>query len=109
MADESSTHTTTEQGWTIDVHKLWKYVEGFEVELLHVRSLMEELQHKPLWLDECSGSLKGFLDHCARVERADLSFPIIVNQQGEVLDGLHRLCKAFMNGERLIRAVRLEL
>ena len=36
---------------------------------------------------------------------ADLAFPIIVTQSGEVLDGAHRIARAYLTGLPTLRAV----
>jgi len=42
-----------------------------------------------------------------RVQDADLSYPIIQAPDGWIMDGLHRIVKAIMNGATTIKAVRL--
>lgn len=45
--------------------------------------------------------------HQEKVQAADTSYPIIVteyNSRFVILDGVHRLTKAFMNGEKTINA-----
>src|SRR5262245_15999882 len=39
---------------------------------------------------------------------ADLSFPIILTQSGEVLDGAHRIAKAFLSGLRTLPAIIID-
>jgi hypothetical protein len=39
---------------------------------------------------------------------ADLSYPIIMTKAGDVLDGAHRIAKAYLQGERTITAVVIE-
>lgn len=36
----------------------------------------------------------------------DLAFPIILFKDGRVMDGMHRVCKALLNGLSEIEAVR---
>jgi len=38
---------------------------------------------------------------------ADLSYPIILSPDGEVLDGWHRICKVFLQGTEELDAVQL--
>jgi hypothetical protein len=63
-----------------------------------------------LWFSEKWGRLptcRAVIDHCVRINNADLSFPIIVGPTGEILDGMHRIAKALASGHRTLRAVRL--
>jgi hypothetical protein len=39
---------------------------------------------------------------------ADLSYPIIMTASGDVLDGAHRIAKAYLQGERTIAAVVID-
>ena len=44
--------------------------------------------------------------HMKAVLNADLSFPIILDEDGEIMDGRHRIMKAILEGKRNIKAVR---
>jgi hypothetical protein len=39
----------------------------------------------------------------------DLNYPIILSSDGRVMDGMHRVCKAWMQGEESIKAVRFPI
>jgi hypothetical protein len=45
-----------------------------------------------------------FKDEINRIEKADMRFPIIVTSKGHVVDGVHRITKAVMQGMKTIRA-----
>lgn len=45
--------------------------------------------------------------HCKKVMDADLSIPIILDWNGGVADGRHRIIKALIEGRRTIKAVRM--
>ena len=45
--------------------------------------------------------------HARDIYEADLSYPIILSPTGEVLDGWHRICKAFLQGLEYLDAVQL--
>lgn len=42
------------------------------------------------------------------IGEADLAFPIILSADGRVMDGMHRVLKALLNGSQSIEAVRFE-
>lgn len=46
--------------------------------------------------------------HCKQVFDADLSKPIILDWNGGVADGRHRIIKALMKGNRYVKAVRMQ-
>jgi hypothetical protein len=51
-------------------------------------------------------TLRSILEHFRRIEAADLRHPIILNQAGQVMDGIHRICKAHLAGQHSLRAVQ---
>ncbi len=44
--------------------------------------------------------------HAKLMNEADLRFPIILSQDGRVMDGMHRVCRAFIEGRESILAVQ---
>jgi hypothetical protein len=53
-------------------------------------------------------TLRELIAHMKAVEAADLSYPIILDEDGELMDGRHRLMKAIMQGHATIKAVRFD-
>ncbi len=51
-------------------------------------------------------SIRAVLDHHRRIRDADLSFPIVLSEHDEVMDGVHRICRALAEGRETIPAVR---
>jgi hypothetical protein len=49
---------------------------------------------------------RSILQHIWLIEAADLSYPIILDADGRLMDGMHRVCKAIRSGETHIQAVR---
>jgi len=50
---------------------------------------------------------RAIAEHARDIYAADLSYPIILSPTGEVLDGWHRICKAFLQGVEELDAVQL--
>lgn len=50
---------------------------------------------------------RAVAEHARDIYEADLRYPIILSPTGEVLDGWHRICKAFLLGIEELDAVRL--
>jgi hypothetical protein len=46
-------------------------------------------------------------EHARDIYEADLSYPIILSPTGEVLDGMHRIAKAYLQGIEEMDAVQL--
>lgn len=53
-------------------------------------------------------TLRGFVTHMKAVLNADLSCPIILGEDGEIMDGRHRITKALYEGKETILAVRFD-
>jgi hypothetical protein len=52
------------------------------------------------WFDGALNLLpacRAIAEHARDIYEADLSYPIILAQSGEVLDGWHRICRAFLH------------
>lgn len=47
--------------------------------------------------------------HARLINETDLDHPIILSRDGRVMDGMHRVCKALIEGRETIRAVRFEI
>lgn len=53
--------------------------------------------------------INNFVYEMKRVQNADLSFPIILDNEGFICDGWHRVAKAILEGRKIIKAKRLEV
>ncbi len=53
-------------------------------------------------------SLREMIEHIKSVNNADLKYPIILDEDGEIMDGRHRLMKAILENRKTIKAVRFE-
>jgi hypothetical protein len=45
-------------------------------------------------------------EHARLIQEADLSFPVILSSDGRVMDGMHRVLRAFLVGRSHLPAVR---
>jgi hypothetical protein len=54
-------------------------------------------------------TLRELVGHMKAVQEADLTFPIILDEDGELMDGRHRLMKAILEGRETIKARRFEV
>ena len=52
-------------------------------------------------------TVRRVAQEAAQIEHADLRHPIILSPDGDLLDGAHRLGKAYREGKRTIKAKRL--
>jgi hypothetical protein len=54
-------------------------------------------------------TLREMVTHMHAVSDADLSYPIILDEDGELLDGRHRIMKALFLGKKTIKAVKFDV
>lgn len=66
------------------------------------------LDHLSLFYNYEKLTLREMVMHMKAVNAADLSVPIILDEDGEIMDGRHRLMKAMLTGAETIKAVRFD-
>lgn len=100
------THTTlrAEKRLLWYTERLWelaKDLEPFPV-------LLDDIAELDLdcWFGDNSPTLREVARHAERIAKADLDYPIILNDDGSLMDGGHRICKALIRGQTSILAVR---
>ena len=85
--------------WSVArLFELSKDLEMMDVPLKHIN--MYQIYTK-MTLRELAG-------HMIAVNKSDLDYPIIFDEDGELMDGRHRLIKAIITGEDTIKAVRFD-
>jgi hypothetical protein len=70
-------------------------------------SAIRELD-EPYWDGDPTKSItcRQIADHARLIRDCDFAFPIILSSDGRVMDGMHRVCKALLEGLSDIEAVR---
>lgn len=70
-------------------------------------SAIRELD-EPYWSGEPETSItcRQIAEHARLIRDCDFAFPIILSNDGRVMDGMHRVCKAFVDCLGEIEAVR---
>ena len=66
------------------------------------------LDHLQLYYTYSKLTLREMAMHINAVNAADLDTPIILDEDGELMDGRHRLIKAMILGCKTIKAVRFD-
>ena len=108
----------------IQIKKHWDFeeIQTFETQnkkyFIHEAiRLSKDLEVKDLKISEMyisydcpyNKTLRSFVQHMKMVNEADMSKPILMNEDGCIIDGRHRLAKALLNGDETIKVVRFEL
>lgn len=87
---------------------LWKLSEAMPVEHIALDSFDWEndnfqcnsLSNPPLWRD--------IGEQAKRILATDLQYPIIVGEDGNIMDGMHRVLKCYVFGLPTVKAVRFK-
>lgn len=87
--------------WT---ENLWRAVAGLPVVAVPIEGIAELDQD--CWFDGRNPSCREVARHVRRIENADLSHPIILAADGGLMDGGHRVARAWLDGRTVIDAVR---
>jgi len=58
------------------------------------------------WFGGRSATLRDVARHCARINATNLQHPIILNDDGSLMDGGHRVCRALLEGRSTVTAVQ---
>jgi hypothetical protein len=89
-----------------DVHRLVELSQNLVRERVPLSSFREV--DEPYWAKEKDQRLtcREVVEHARLMLDCDLAFPIILSSDGRVMDGMHRICKALLQGHADIEAVR---
>jgi hypothetical protein len=71
-----------------------------EVELSKIKELDEPFK------ENLTG--RSIAEHMKLVQETDLKYPIVLSKDGRVMDGMHRVIKALLLGNRTIKAVQFK-
>ena len=90
--------------WDVDklVEKS-KELQVIEVELATIK----ELEQNYWYQDNTKPTCNSIIEHIKLINEASLAYPIILSAENFVMDGMHRVCKAFLENHRTIKAVKL--
>lgn len=102
ITEEYGEHYHTHNGVTYFVKDLWEQVSGLPEEMVEIAQFMNDCA----WDTNLPMPMRDFCKHMKRIQEADLSYPIILHPEGHIMDGYHRLCKAYMLGHTHIAAKR---
>jgi hypothetical protein len=89
-----------------DINRLIALAGGLNRESVPLASIREI--DEPFWSTgaDHSPTCREIVEHTQFTSEADLAFPIILSSDGRVMDGMHRVGKALLQGLTHIEAVR---
>jgi len=80
-----------------------KNLEVFDVE---INSIQEFNQN--YWYNENPPTCRSIAEHIKLINESDLQFPVILSAEHILMDGMHRIMKAYSSGHTFIKAVKFE-
>lgn len=90
-----------------DVHRLIELSRNFPVEQVALADIAE--LDETFWFDGTTRPVcREIALHAQLILETDLAHPIILSANGRVMDGMHRVCKAFLEGKETVTAVRFQ-
>jgi hypothetical protein len=89
-----------------DVDRLIATVENAPVEEVPLSEIGEI--DESYWYDHgYRPTVRSVVEHCRLIEQVDLGHPIVLDPDGGVMDGMHRVARALLDGRPSIKAKRL--
>jgi hypothetical protein len=87
--------------------KLWAAAAQLPSKRVKLKDIREF--DRDCWFGERHApTIRDVAEHARRIDEADLSYPIILGSDGRLLDGGHRLAKAYLRGDIDVLAVQFE-
>ena len=87
-----------------DVDRLMALTAGLPVEEVALSEVPEI--DSVYWFDQAP-TVRNVVDHVRLIQEVDSAYPIILGPGNRVMDGMHRVARAMLEGRTTIHAVRL--
>ena len=84
--------------------RLWELAEGLPVEAVPIEAI--KAFDEDCWFGGRAVTCRMVARHADLIQKADLSYPVILSADGRLMDGGHRVSKAWMSGRTTVDAVR---
>jgi hypothetical protein len=92
-----------------DVDRLITLSAGFPVREVEVERVPD--LDRDYWFDGSAEvpTVRKIAEHMKLIQQVDSSYPIILGSDGRVMDGMHRVARALLDGRRTIAAVQFSV
>ena len=88
-----------------DVNRLLRQSTALPVISITLQHIAEVEQ--AYWFPDSHPTTAEIIEHMRLVETADLTYPILIDAEGKLMDGMHRVAKALLVGHTHIHAQQL--
>jgi hypothetical protein len=101
-------YDTSDTGETLvyNVERLWELARELPVQTIPLSQVESELDYPYCWFKTKKPSPRAVAQHARLIYEADFNYPIILSAKGIVMDGVHRIAKAWLLGLTTIQAVQ---
>jgi len=90
-----------------DVERLLRLTSDLKPINLPLESVRELDEVFWFSLDGDSPTCRRVAEHVQLINQTSLDYPIILDPEGRIMDGMHRVCKALISDLKTIKAVKL--
>jgi hypothetical protein len=102
--DKGSTFDYKNKSYYVsDLIKIMKDHDKYPIEEMSVSELVNKTRDEDPWTWEGKLTFGDYIDHYDRAINADFKFPIILSPDNKILDGNHRLLKAYIEKKDKIK------
>jgi hypothetical protein len=91
--------------WWTD--RLWSESDSLPTEAVPIGSIAEF--DMDCWFHGKAPTCRQVAEHARRINDADLSHPVILSSDGQLMDGGHRVAKAYLLGQSTVQARRFTI
>lgn len=89
-----------------NVERLWLLARELPVQTIPLSQVESELDYPYCWFKTGQPTPRAVASHARLIYEADFSYPIILSSKGTVMDGIHRIAKAWLLGMTTIEAAQ---
>ena len=85
--------------------RLWKLAKDLPEFDIEVESFQE--LDRDCWFGKGkTPTIREVASHCRRINEVNTQIPVVINDNGRLMDGGHRLARALLEGSKTIKAVQ---
>lgn len=97
----------TDEGlWAWNVHRLIDLSKDLPIKMIKADEFAELDKDHWYFHGNVKPTCRNIIEHLQLIEACELSHPIILDQSGRVMDGMHRICKAVIEAVDQVPAVQ---
>ena len=92
-------------GW--DVERLWKLADQMQVKRIKLDQITD-FDLVTWFNDRYPPTCRAVAEHAKRIQDVAFDHPVILSAEGHVMDGMHRVAKAWVMGMKEIEVVQFD-